>query len=81
MPRTKLSAQADARNDLVGLLRKEAYGKYGGITCTPRTSMCPATICARMKNADKLTIGELRELRASLGIPKEDLLEKLQNLI
>jgi hypothetical protein len=82
MPRTKLSAHADAQSDFVNLIKKEGYALYGcASNAAPYVGISQQTMSRRLKDVDSFNIRELRGLRTALKIPKEDMLKKLEALL
>lgn len=82
MPRTKLSAQADARKELATLIKAQGYALYGCVThAAPRAGISQPTLSRRLKDVDSLSLREIRGLRTALKIPKEELMHVLEALL
>lgn len=82
MPKTKLSAELDAKKDFVTLIKSRGYALYGSCARTaPHAGISQPTLSRRLKDVDSISIRELRGLRTALKIPKEDLLKKLEALL
>ncbi len=74
MPRTKLSAKADAAKDMAIRIRAQAYAIHGGLDGAARAAgMSRSTIYARIKDLPSCSGKEIAAIARVTRIPKEEL--------
>lgn len=82
MPRTKLSAQSDAKAALAQRIKAEAYAQCGGVSgLCPKISMTPPTLRRRLHNVSELTLVEIKTIRSALHISREEMAELIAKVI
>lgn len=82
MPRTKLSAELDAKKAFIILIKSQGYALYGSCAkAAPHAGITQPTISRRLHDVDTFNIGELRGLRKALHIPKEEFLKALDGVL
>ena len=82
MPRTKLSAQADAQHDMTRLLRHGCTDTKGSINKTaPAFGMSNITLGRRIRDPGTLTLDELKTARRVLQLSKDELMDCISRMI
>ena len=78
MPRLKADENRDFRAAVTGA----AVISFGGISgLADRMGMARQTLSGRLREPERLTVAELRELRQKLNIPKEQFLAAVGKMI
>lgn len=82
MPRTKLSAPADAQRDMTRLLRHGCTDAKGSIKqSAPAFGMSNITLGRRIKDPGTFTLDELKTARRVLQLSKDDMMDCIGRMI
>ena len=82
MPRTKLSAPADAKRDMTRLLRHGCTDAKGSINKSASAfGMSNITLWRRIKDPGTFTLDELKTARRVLQLSKDELMDCISKMI